>query len=170
MSLKRKPRITCPHCHAVYVLEKEGEAEAKVEDEGAEAIPEFYALPIRAHDWFTMFFRLRASTDRRRNVAPIGQPPKLVSEVAYSMLKAARNGEDGMRCPYAVRPTDEERDALVKIEVGSPAFEAWRKQLADEGYQGFGQDGSKWVWIPSEYPPRMQGESDDQVLERERVG
>lgn len=151
MSVKRKPRITCPHCGSVYVIEKEGDADAKVEEPG-EDTPDFQNLPLRSHDWFAMFFRLRASTDRRRNVAPIGQPQKLVSESAYSMLKAARNGEDNLRCPYIVRPTDEERDALTRIEVGSPAYDAWRKHLADEGYQGFGQDGSKWLWVPTEFP------------------
>lgn len=153
MSVKRKPRITCPHCHAVYVLEKEGEPDVKAE-EPADATPDYYDLPLRGHDWFAMFFRLRANPGPLpRNVAPLGQPPKIVHEFAYRMLKAARNGEDGLRCPYAERPTDEDRDALAKIEVGSEAFEDWRKRLADEGYVGFGQDGSKWVWVPKGSEP-----------------
>lgn len=172
MTLRRKPRISCPHCGAVYVLEKEGEAEARAETETETPEPEFHPLPIRSHDWYAFFFRLRAKPEAAPvNVAPLGKPQALVNGDARRLLKNAKDG-NGTRCPYADRPTEAERAALVKIPTESDALRAWQRTLADEGYPAFGDDGSVYLWAPSEFPPGYvhdPPESEDRERQNERM-
>jgi hypothetical protein len=170
MSLKRKPRITCPHCGSVYVIEKEGDPEASIDTEqpAPEASP--YTLPPRSHDWFAMFFRLRGrASEAPLNIAPLGKPAKIIHRRARQMLSMAQLGVDS-QCEQVDRPTEEERAALVKIAVASDASDAWRRVLADEGYRGFAEDGSVYLWVPSRWPPghgppREAGELETELAE-----
>lgn len=150
MTKLRKPRMTCPRCGSVYVLERQGEGEAP---EGAEAASPpaspFYVMHPRTWDWFAFFFRLRArSAERPFNAAAYGRPAQIVHKSALQMMKDAR-ANTPVQCDAGERPSEAERAALIKIPVDSPAFLAWRRVLLDEGYRGFGDDGSVYVWVPA---------------------
>lgn len=153
----RKPRITCPHCGSVYVLEREGDPLERDEGGGEAALSSpFHVMPPRSHDWYAMFFRLRAKPEERpwRVRAPGGD--RVVHRTAFTMLQNARSNI-GEQCDSGERPSDAERAAMVSIAVGSPAFDAWRRTLEAEGYRGFGSDGAEWVRVPSEWPDALPG-------------
>jgi hypothetical protein len=154
MTARRKPRMTCPGCGAVYVLERPGEGNDTAQPEQTgDDLPAHHDMPARSHDWYVAFFRQRADPSAAPfNVAPLGRPAVIVNANARRMLQDARTGT-GTRCERAKRPSESERAAMVKIPAGSPQLDAWRRTLADEGYPHFGDDGAQWLLVPSEWPP-----------------
>lgn len=134
--MKRRPRIACPHCGAVYVLErgKEGDPEQAVDEPEADAGPA--VIRPRTDAWWALFWRrLHAG------------------ENVLAMLGAAR-GDTGYPCMPAAMPTREEIDTLVDIETGSLQFLAWAAWLLEKGLrlQG-GQACGRFIRVPSDYPP-----------------
>lgn len=145
MTAFRKPRLTCPHCGSVFVIEKPGDG-SKVETSDAleEQVEQPKLIEIRSQDWFENFwaYYLFDNLDLCRRMIALAVTTKCWP---FDPAKASPNLQ-------AVRGTMNDS----KIDISGEAWSAWRKHLDGQGLRFDLNMLPAWVWVPSEWPNEMK--------------
>jgi hypothetical protein len=110
-------------------------------------------LALRSGEWFALFWARFLAGDLA---------------ACQSMVRFAK-----MNAGYAAQvdevPSRDAIAAMPRIDKNGEAWRAWRQKLHAAGIRIDDDHVPKFVWVPSEWPKGMGGESDDEVLERERA-
>lgn len=136
MTAFRKPRLTCPHCGSVFVIEKPGDWKAYAESETSEPTAGPRLIELRKEEWFQNFwaYYLAGNLAQCRKMITLGKSTEF--------------------WPFdpADAPSLDAVQAMPKVKIDSDEWTAWRKRLAEDDLRMSDQMVPVYVWVPSEWP------------------